>query len=33
MRSGWTPKEILMWIFPIFEALLFDMAKDAAGSD
>jgi len=32
MRSGWTPKEVLMWLFPSFGGLLFDLSKDEAGS-
>jgi hypothetical protein len=32
VRSGWTPKEFLLWIFPSFGGLLFDLAKDEAGS-
>ena len=32
VRRGWTPKEVLAWIFPSFGGLLFDLARDAAGS-
>ena len=32
VRRGWTPKEVLVWIFPYFWGLLFDMALDAAYS-
>jgi hypothetical protein len=33
IRSGWTPKEILVWIFPVFGALLFDLIRDGFGSE
>ena len=32
VRRGWTPKEVLTWIFPCFGGLLFDMALDVACS-
>ena len=32
VRRGWTPKEVLTWIFPHFGGLLFDLALDAACS-
>jgi len=32
VRRGWTPKEVLTWIFPCFGCLLFDMALDVACS-
>ncbi len=32
VRRGWTPKEVLVWIFPYFGGLLFDMALDVACS-
>jgi len=28
VRRGWTPREVLTWIFPVFEGLLFDIALD-----
>ena len=32
VRSGWTPREVLLWIFPSFLGLLFDMAIDESGT-
>ena len=32
VRRGWTPKEILTLMFPIFGGMLFDMALDASSS-
>ena len=32
VRRGWTPKEVLTWIFPCFGGLLFDLALDVACS-
>ncbi len=32
VRRGWTPKEVLTWIFLCFGGLLFDMALDVACS-
>ena len=32
VESGWTPKEVLLWIFPSFWGLLFDLIKDGGGS-
>ena len=32
VRRGWTPKEVLTWIFPCFGGLLFDMALVVACS-
>ena len=32
VRRGWTPKEVLVWIFLCFGGLLFDMALDVACS-
>ena len=32
VRRGWTPKEVLSWIFPHFGGMLFDLALDAACS-
>jgi len=30
VRRGWTPEEVLMWRFPSFGGLLFDIALDMA---
>jgi len=30
MESAWTPREVLMWMFPCFWGILFDMIKDGA---
>ncbi len=32
VRRGWTPREVLMWMFPSFGGLLYDMAQDASSS-
>ena len=32
VRRGWTPREVLTWIFPNFGGMLFDLALDAAHS-
>ena len=33
VKSGWTytPKEVLLWMFPNFGGMLFDMARDESG--
>ena len=31
-RRGWTPKEVVVWIFPCFGDLLFDMVLNVAYS-
>ena len=28
VRSGWTPMEVLLWIFPSVGGMLFDLATD-----
>ena len=28
VRQGWTPREVLIWIFPDFGGLLYDLALD-----
>jgi len=30
--SGWTPKEVLVWIFPSFGSMLFDLIRDGSSS-
>jgi len=30
VRKGWTPKEVLLWMFPVFGGLLYDMALDSS---
>ena len=32
VRSGWSPKEVLLWIFPSFWGMLIDLAKDESGT-
>ncbi len=32
VRSGWTPREVLLWIFPSFGGLLFDLAIDESST-
>ena len=32
VRRGWTPKEVLLWMFPTFGGLLYDLALDASSS-
>ena len=32
LRRGWTPKEVLTWMFPSFGGMLFEMALDASSS-
>ena len=32
VRSGWTPGEVLLWIFPSFEGMLFELAIDELGT-
>ncbi len=32
VKSGWTLKEVMLWIFPNFGGLLFDLARDMLGS-
>ena len=32
VRSGWTTREVMLWIFPSFGGLLFDMISDGSGS-
>ena len=32
VRSGWTPREVLLWIFPIFGGVLFDLDIDVSGT-
>ena len=31
-KSGWTPKEVMLWIFPIFLCLMFDLIRDVCGT-
>ena len=33
VRKGWTPREVLLWLFPIFGGLLYDLALDASSSE
>ena len=33
VRRGWTPREVLLWMFPGFGGLLYDLALDASSSD
>jgi hypothetical protein len=30
VRRGWTPREVLLWLFPSFGGLLYDLALDAS---
>jgi len=32
VKSGCLPKEFLLWIFPSFGGMLFDMVRDESGS-
>ena len=32
VRSGWTPREVLSWIFPSFGGMLFDLVIDESGA-
>ena len=32
VKRGWTPREVLLWVFPSFGGLLFDMIFDESGS-
>ena len=32
VRKGWTPREVLLWLFPSFGGLLYDLAVDASSS-
>ncbi len=32
VESGWTPKEVMLWIFTCFGGLLFDMIKGEGGT-
>ena len=32
VKNGWTPKEVMLWIFPSSGGLLFDHAIDESGS-
>ena len=32
VKSGWTPREVLLWIFPSFGGLLLNLARDGSGS-
>jgi hypothetical protein len=32
VRSGWTPNKVLLWVFPCFGGMLFDLARDESGS-
>jgi len=32
VKSGWTPREVILWIFPSFGGLLFDLVRDESGS-
>ena len=32
VRNGWTPREVLLWMFPRFGGLLYDLALDASSS-
>ena len=31
VKSGWTPKEVFLWIFPYFGDMLFDLIKEDVG--
>ena len=33
VRRGWTPREVLLWMFPSFGGLLYDLALDASSSE
>ncbi len=32
VMSGWTPREVMLWIFPRFGGMLFDLVRDESGS-
>ena len=32
VKSGWTPGEVLLWLFPSLRDTLFDMIRDETGS-
>jgi hypothetical protein len=32
VKSGWTPREVMLWTFPSFGGMLFYLVRDESGS-